>query len=76
MTLTATDATRIAAELIANCNRMEHEPGRGPTQIGLMQAAAGFTIAAAILDLAAAVRGRGAVPAAADAGTMGDGVTL
>ena len=48
--------TRLAQALVEASDGMVGDPGSGPTQIGLMNAAGRFAIAAAIHDLASAVR--------------------
>ncbi len=59
MKATSGSALRMADKCVASSNRLVGSPGAGATQTAMMQAAAGFTIAAAIFDLAAAVREKG-----------------
>jgi hypothetical protein len=61
MTVTSADAVRLADEAIAASNGMVGL-GAGLLQTSLMQVAATYSVAAAIFDLAAAVREKGIAP--------------
>lgn len=52
----ALNPDELVGSMIANANKLAGIPDAGSMQAGMLQAASGFAIAAAIRDLAAAVR--------------------